>query len=182
MRLYEHWGYVVVAGYIQPLDASPWTLKCFKLFCIISLPGCATQMFWTHPITGSPSENFGLVGSGNGDCHHFLPRWRRHFGGFLSDGALRVGVVVVQLRFFDSHWYLTHLRYLCGSVDAFTVVLVWWSERQSANGLLFFAVVGFGSRFGSTFTSCEVGSFRGDLTILTFCHWNSLLQILGSFF
>jgi hypothetical protein len=76
----------------------------------------------SRPITRSPSENFVREGSDNGDYRHFLG------GGDIleasSDGALRGRIVVAQLSFLNSYWYLVLAT--CGSVDGFATVSAWW--------------------------------------------------------
>lgn len=83
----------------------PWQ-RCLGIVCIPETPLKSRS----RPITRSPSENFVREGSDNGDNRHFLG------GGDIleawSDGALRGRIVVAQLSFLNSYWYLTCPRYL----------------------------------------------------------------------
>jgi hypothetical protein len=72
-------------------------------------------------------KTFVPVGNGSSDYHHSLGAGVI-LKASLTDGALRVGIVVAQLRFFNSYRYVTYPRCLVsGIVHDFVVVLSLWS-------------------------------------------------------
>lgn len=97
---------------------------------------------WNPPITLSRSQNFVLTGSDGNSCIVILS------SGILSGVVLHVGIVIAQLGFFTSYWYLAYPYW---GVDAFDAILSLWLERQTTDGVVSLLRLWIGSCFNSNY-------------------------------